>query len=105
MFSFGQWFGFYVRSGFFYRIGIGILELSIAFSNGGSVARFVDGIMESSGEAAQRVMDEPMKTGHKLPVGFISLLNGQPAEIRVEVEANRSKFLGPGIQEPEQTET
>lgn len=93
MFSVGRWFGFYIRTGYLVRIGLGIIEIAFSFGERGGLSNFVESVMQGSGEAANEIVDDPMKTGHKFPVGFVSLVNGQPAEVRVELESNQTKFL------------
>lgn len=93
-FSFGRWFGFYLHRGNLFRIGLGLFELSFTMGERGHTTDFIEGIMGTSGEAARKIDENPMKTGYKLPVGFVALDNGQQAELRVELESNSEKFLG-----------
>ncbi len=91
--SLGRWYGFYLDFGYLVRLGLGLLEVGFAFREGGETTHFLESVMRSSGRAADAILEDPMSTGQKLPIGFMALNNGQPAELRVEVETNREKFV------------
>lgn len=90
----GRWYGFYFYWGNLVRIGLGMIELAFTTGEHGQTTDFLEGIMGTSGEAARQIDRDPMKTGYKLPVGFVSLENGKQAEMRIELESNSEKFLG-----------
>lgn len=92
-FSLGRWYGFYLDVGYLVRLGLGLFEVGFAFREGGETTHFLESVMRSSGQAADAIARDPMSTGQKLPIGFMALNNGQPAELRVEVETNRKKFV------------
>jgi hypothetical protein len=92
--SMGSWYGFYVRRTNLVRIGLGLLEIGWTWGERGHSVDFLDGVMGTSGAAAREIEEEPLTTGRKLPVGFVSLENGQQAEMRIELEANSEKYLG-----------
>jgi len=92
--SLGRWYGFYFHWGNLIRLGMGFFEFAMTTGEQGHTTDFLEGIMGSSGEVARRIHDDPLKTGDKLPVGFVSLKNGKQAELRVELESNTEKFIG-----------
>lgn len=91
--SLGRWYGFYLDAGYLVRLGLGLFEIGFAMSEGGETTHFLESVMRNSGRAADAILQDPMSTGQKLPIGFMALNNGQPAELRVEVETNREKFV------------
>lgn len=94
--SLGRWYGFYLDIGYLVRIGLGFLEVGFALREGGETTHFLENVMRCSGRAADAILRDPMSTGRKLPIGFMALNNGQPAELRLEVETNRQKFVSTG---------